>query len=80
MGAPSQPLRGRARVEGGGRGRGPTPSYAPDTARTYIGHDDRSSAQLWQSLSYIRGGITEIGYFASWDILMQMNKKNVQSN
>ena len=36
------------------------------TARTYIGHDDRSSAQLWRSLSYIRGGITEIGYFASW--------------
>ena len=37
------------------------------TARTYIGHDDWSSAQLWQSLSYIRGGITEIGYFASWE-------------
>ena len=36
------------------------------SARTYIGHDDRSSAQLWRSLSYIRGGITEIGYFASW--------------
>ena len=39
------------------------------TARTYIGHDDRSSAQLWRSLSYIRGGITEIGYFASWEDL-----------
>ena len=38
------------------------------TARTYIGHDDRSSAQLWRSLSYIRGGITKIGYFASWDL------------
>ena len=38
------------------------------TARTYIGHDDRSSAQLWRSLSYIRGGITDIGYFASWVI------------
>ena len=30
-------------------------------------HDDRSSAQLWRSLSYIRGGITKIGYFASWE-------------
>ena len=37
------------------------------TARTYIGHDNQSSAQLWLSLSYIRGGITEIGYFASWE-------------
>ena len=39
------------------------------TARTYIGHDDRSSVQLWRSLSYIRGGITEIGYFASWGFI-----------
>ena len=39
------------------------------TARTYIGHDDRSSTQLWQILSYIQGGITEIGYFASWAVL-----------
>ena len=33
------------------------------TARTYIGHDDR---ELRPTLLYIRGSITEIGYFASW--------------
>ena len=36
------------------------------TARTFIGHDDCSSTQLWRSLWYILGGVTEIGWFASW--------------